>query len=451
MGKSKAKKLTDAMCRDLPRLDKHYFKPADYPGLELWVRPGGTKTWRFQYKIKSKRYQQRKTIGNYPAIGVVEAVKRAKELSTKIYNGEDPKEDEKADILKMQLGEALKNYYKDELTEANRHRPSTIKNIKAIFKVWIFRNTYEKEILSKLERADDIQYKKLSSIKPKMFKNLFQIVGSKSPTTANRLQNYLRKFWNDYVKEADNPFLMKKKFMYDENVYLDFLDPTELKRVMKVLVQVDQRTGRLNNDYYIKRKLNPVSCCLLAFLLTSGRRTEEASSLTWNQYLKGDEPRVRLFKTKTSKKNNKVVFSLGDDAVKVLNLILKDRLNNPKSKFYFPVNDPRNSYIFPSKDYGRKLANGKCKSLHIIDPDKTWDKSLKLGGVERHMKVYATRHTFATNFWKQTKDLKALAQALGTTEEIALKYAKLVGDTVVDGINKIEFFDNEKVVLKQVN
>ena len=54
--------------------------------------------------------------------------------------------EEKSDILKMQLGEALKNYYIDELTEANRHRPSTIKNIKAIFKVWIFRNTYDKEI-----------------------------------------------------------------------------------------------------------------------------------------------------------------------------------------------------------------------------------------------------------------------------------------------------------------
>ena len=33
--KSKAKNLTDAICRDLPRLDKHYFKPADYPGLEF--------------------------------------------------------------------------------------------------------------------------------------------------------------------------------------------------------------------------------------------------------------------------------------------------------------------------------------------------------------------------------------------------------------------------------
>ena len=444
-------KLTDAICRSLNRLDKKYYKPGNYPGVQFWVLTSGTKTWYYQYRTPNKKYPVSKRLGNYPHVGLVEAHKKAKQLAQNIFNGIYPEEQEKSDIMKMQLGEALKNYYIDELTEANRHRPSTIKNIKAIFKVWIFRNTYDKEILNKLLRADDIQYKKLSSITPKMFKNLFQIVGSKSPTTANRLQNYLRKFWNDYVKEADNPFLMKKKFMYDENVYLDFLDPTELKRVMKVLVQVDQRTGRLNKDYYIKRKLNPVSCLLLAFLLTTGRRTEEASSLTWNQYLKGDEPRVRLFETKTSKKNQKLIFGLGDDAVKVLNLILKDRLNNPDSRFYFPVNDPRNNCIFPSKDYGRKLANGKCKSLHIIDPDKTWDKSLKLGGVERHMKVYATRHTFATNFYRETRDIKALAEALGTTEEIALKYAKLVGQTVVDGINKIKFFDEDKVILKQVN
>ena len=81
-----------------------------------------------------------------------------------------------------------------------------------------------------------------------MFKSLFQIVGSKSPTTANRLQNYLRKFWNDYVQDSDNPFKIKKKYMFDENEYMDFLDPTELKIVMKNLVQIDERTGRLNKN-----------------------------------------------------------------------------------------------------------------------------------------------------------------------------------------------------------
>jgi hypothetical protein len=44
-----------------------------------------------------------------------------------------------------------------------------------------------------------------------------------------------------------------------------------------------------------------------------------------------------------------------------------------------------------------------------------------------------------------------LADALGTTEQIALKYAKLVNETVVDGINKIKFFADEKPILKQVN
>ena len=29
---TKAKRLTDAICRDLPRLDKRYFKPGDCPG-----------------------------------------------------------------------------------------------------------------------------------------------------------------------------------------------------------------------------------------------------------------------------------------------------------------------------------------------------------------------------------------------------------------------------------
>ena len=139
-----------------------------------------------------------------------------------------------------------------------------------------FRNTYDKNILNLLTRVEDIQYKKLSSITAKMFKQLFQLVGSRSPIIANRLQNYLRKFWNDFVKEQDNPFIMKKKFMYDEKVYLDFLDPTELKQVMNVLVKVNQVTGKLNMDHYIKRKLNPVSCLLLAFLLATGRRTEEA-------------------------------------------------------------------------------------------------------------------------------------------------------------------------------
>jgi len=181
MGKiSKAKKLTDAICRDLPRLDKNYFKPGDYPGLQFWVKTGGSKSWFYQYRTKHKKFPQRKKIGNYPVIGVVEAIKRAKDLSTKIYNGEDPKEAETIDVLKMQFGEAIRNYYREELTTVNQYSASTIAGIKGVFGPWVFRNTYDKDILDRVSKTEDIQYKKLSSITPKMFKNLYNVIGRSS-------------------------------------------------------------------------------------------------------------------------------------------------------------------------------------------------------------------------------------------------------------------------------
>ena len=85
MGKiSKAKKLTDAICRDLPRLDKNYFKPGDYPGLQFWLKRVDLKVGSINIELNTKNFHKRKKIGNYPVIGVVEAIKRAKDLSTKI-------------------------------------------------------------------------------------------------------------------------------------------------------------------------------------------------------------------------------------------------------------------------------------------------------------------------------------------------------------------------------
>jgi len=277
MGKiSKAKKLTDAICRDLPRLDKNYFKPGDYPGLQFWVKTGGSKSWFYQYRTKHKKFPQRKKIGNYPVIGVVEAIKRAKDLSTKIYNGEDPKEAETIDVLKMQFGEAIRNYYREELTTVNQYSASTIAGIKGVFGPWVFRNTYDKDILDRVSKTEDIQYKKLSSITPKMFKNLYNVVGSRSPINANRLQEYLRKFWNDFVKGPDNPFVMDSKKKYEENEYLDYLDEQELQKVMATAVQVDQGSGRLLTSHYRSNRLNPVSCMAIRSSIDHGKKNRRS-------------------------------------------------------------------------------------------------------------------------------------------------------------------------------
>ena len=450
--KSKPKNLSDAICKSLPHLDKRYMKRGDYPGLEFWVQPGHTKSWSYQYWIKGTKYPIRKSLGTYPVIGVVEATNRAKQISKDIFNGTDPRQTEKVETLKLQLGTAIKTYYVEELTVANQYRPSTIKMVKAIFGPWIFRNTYDKDILKRLERAEDIQYKKLSMITNKMVMEFYRVVGARSPIVANRLIEYLRLFWNDFVKADENPFKVDSKKKYEENEYLDYLNETELQRVMSNAVKIDDRSGRLLDSHYRSNRLNPVSCMAVALMLTTGRRTTtEATSLIWDNYKTNGIKRLELKKTKTSKKNKLVSFKLGDEAVNILNTISVDRLNNPDSAFYYPVGDERNKYIFPSKDYGRNLGNGKKgTSLHVISCNKTWDHLLKMSGVERKMKIYATRHTFATNFYAQTKDIKAGAEALGVTEKTFLKYAKLMSNTVVEGTNKIKFFADKKPTLVEV-
>jgi hypothetical protein len=91
----KGKNLTDAICRSLPLLDKRYMKRGDYPGLEFWVQPGGTKSWAYQYSIKGTKYPIRKNLGTYPVVGVVEATNRVKKLSKDIFEGADPRQKEK--------------------------------------------------------------------------------------------------------------------------------------------------------------------------------------------------------------------------------------------------------------------------------------------------------------------------------------------------------------------
>ena len=61
----------------------------------------------------------------------------------------------------------------------------------------------------------------------------------------------------------------------------------------------------------------------------------------------------------------------------------------------------RNAYIFPSKDFGKKIVKRKRKNTYLVDVRKTWKKLLLLGGIERDLKLYSTRHTFASNYYKE--------------------------------------------------
>ena len=141
---------------------------------------------------------------------------------------------------------------------------------------------------------------------------------------------------------------------------------------------------------------------------------------------------------------------MGDDELDIIQTIRKDRLNNPKSKFYYPPEDPRFDYVFPSASYGRNLGNGrKGKSFYLVDVDKTWKKALLLAGIKRKLKHYATRHTHATQLLRATGNLKLVADTLGITIKQASKYSKTQHEDVIEGKNKA-FKVEEKAALKNI-
>ena len=452
--KNKPINLTDALVKDLKIRDKDYWVSDTTPGLKLRIRPGGSKVWYFRYRPKGKEPQKVK-LDNFKILSVRGARHRVKKTQSDLFNNIDPIESKKQWDDQPTLGDAIKDWYVSTLTVKGGYRKNTIKTVKAVFDPWIFRKTNDVNIRKHYSQIEDIRTKKLNDISQEMIESFHKVVTSKSPIVANRIIQYLKIFFNHSNDKGicnNNPCRIKNKKLNNENEYTDYLDETELERVMNNAVQVDNRTGRLLASHYKKHRLMPVNCLLIALEFATSRRTgSEASNLKWDQIigLNSSQPRIKYKQTKTSDHDTPLVFSLAEKAHDLLKLISRDRLNNPDSKFYYPISDIRTKYIFPSRKYGKKTKAGICKIPHIQDVRGTFSKLLKMSGIDRHLKNYATRHTLATNLLSKTGNLKLVAETLGVSLKTASRYAKVQGKDVVEGINKV-FEKKERTKLKEV-
>lgn len=95
--------LTDIAIRNLKPANEKY-KVSDGGGLQLWVLPGGTKTWRFAYRFNGN--QKDVVLGQYPIVGLADARKKRDEAKTLLANGIDPGQQKKLDKIAKVLTEA---------------------------------------------------------------------------------------------------------------------------------------------------------------------------------------------------------------------------------------------------------------------------------------------------------------------------------------------------------
>jgi integrase len=79
--------LSDAACRAAKGQEKLY-KMSDSGGLQLWVHPTGSRTWRLAYRFDGK--QKNMTFGTYPDMKLIEARDRRDDAKRKLREGKDP-------------------------------------------------------------------------------------------------------------------------------------------------------------------------------------------------------------------------------------------------------------------------------------------------------------------------------------------------------------------------
>lgn len=70
-------------------------KVSDGGGLQLWIKPNGTKLWCLAYRFGGK--QRKLSFGEYPAVGIIEARERRDAAKRAISEGVDPAEQRRAE------------------------------------------------------------------------------------------------------------------------------------------------------------------------------------------------------------------------------------------------------------------------------------------------------------------------------------------------------------------
>lgn len=95
--------LTDTAIRSLKVTDVKQ-KLSDGGGLQLWVLPGGTKTWRYAYRFNGA--QKDIVLGQYPTVGLAEARKRRNDAKAVLASDIDPSQQKKLAKITKALSDA---------------------------------------------------------------------------------------------------------------------------------------------------------------------------------------------------------------------------------------------------------------------------------------------------------------------------------------------------------
>ncbi len=345
-------------------------------GLRLTVNAYGRKFFYFRFTFNGHKRVLK--LGEYGAMSIVDARKKALETRADIDAGIDPTvERDRARGIPYFKDFAL-NDYMEWAKGAKRSWNADLSKFKNhLIPKWGNR------------RLTEITFRDVQIYHA-------QVRQSHSAGTANRHLSVLSRLFKCAIQWGvveRNPCVGVKKFQ-ENNSYQRFLSPSEIRRLYKAM---DDMNGR-----------SVMTIAALKFLLLTGARRSEALTARWEN-VDLERGIWRIPHTKNGRAHH---VMLSDEAKE----LLKKLPRVEGSPWVFPGRDP---------------------SRHVVDPRKCLDQLMDAAGLER-IRIHDLRHTFASLCAQSGHDLYLIKQALNHSDiQVTQRYAHLTSENLRTAVQSV--------------
>jgi len=319
----------------LPEKDKRViYYDSNVRGLALRLTSTGTKTFLIIKRVNSKKVYS--TLGHYPDMTITQARKKARTVLNIMSDGVNPNEKSlEKELKKITLKQVLDDYITSRGTNL---KVDTVNNYRGAFNGYL-KDWGEKELLSISRDMVEKRHRKITK---------------QSPTRANTVMRLVRALFNyamgEYENSDGNPIVL-----HNPTQRLSHIKAwNREKRKQTIIKSYDLKgwwdaihalpTHKLNAK---KPNHSETARDYFIFVLLTGLRRREASTLTWADI----DFKDNTLNIEDTKNHESHALPLTDYLVK----LLRQRKANTDSIFVFEGNDPTK----PMNDPKKQLAKAR--------------------------------------------------------------------------------------------
>lgn len=360
--KGVAMKLTKTKVESLPiptDKDQVFYWDSETKGFGVRVTANGARSYIVQRPVHGKT--RRFTLGPHGVLTCDEARKRAMEKLLEMMDGINPQEQKRKKVAQTEtLREVMEDYIEHKRTKHGPLRPTSKADIRTCV-VNIFTDWADKPVADITREACIKRFRELSKTAPttsnKSFRNLRALLNwaREKNSTSDGSYPILP------INPVSQMFKQGGMAKWNPEKARDTRIPKD--KIGAVWVFLEQQADPERN-----RRSTCISADLIGYMLLTGSRITESSTLTWDRVkLDGEIP---TFHYEVTKNHNPVTFPIGKALHKLLTRRYAERVKG-------------NDYVFPAI---------RGKKGHMADPRAMWEKVSKIAGL--HLSNHDMRRTF---------------------------------------------------------